>query len=518
MNAILWLAPVLTPVLVAVVLHLRPGHHASWLLALAPAPAGVLAVVGGVLPAPDLSWLLLGAELALDDVTRLLLLLTAVVWSVAGACSRGGPERRRGYTLLWLLALTGNVGLLVAGDVLTFYTSFAVMTFAAYGLVVHTRTPAARRAGRVYMVLALVGETALLAGLMLAVTEAGAVRTVDVAAAVAASPRQDLLVLLLLLGLGIKAGVFGLHVWLPLAHPAAPFPASAALSGSMIKAGLAGWVHLLPVGQVALTGWSDVVVALGVVTAFAGVLLGLAQRDPKVVLAYSSVSQMGFVTVLVGVALRDVQVAPLAVAGAAVYALHHGLAKAALFLGTGLVRRVPVGTGRTVLLVGSAFAAASLAGAPATSGAAAKSWLKGALDLVARGDGIGLAMAFAATGTTVLMVRFMALLVAVPAADGPRAAGRGVLVPWTALLGAVATVTAVLPARLLVTLEVPAAQLVRDSVWPVALGLALAGVAWLVDRRHPVAVPPLPAGDLVVVGEGAVTATGRALGGARARA
>jgi formate hydrogenlyase subunit 3/multisubunit Na+/H+ antiporter MnhD subunit len=528
-NVLLWLGPVLLPLLSAVVLYLRPGPRTSWLLVVAPLPAGALAAVGGVLPAPALDWLLLGVELAVDDVTRLLLLLTSLVWSAAAAYSRADVVQQRGYSVLWLLALTGNVGLVLAADVVTFYAAFVVMTFAAYGLVVHTRTPAARRAGRAYMVLGVVGETLVLGGVLLAVTEARSLLLVDVAAAVGESPRRGLLLALLLVGFGIKAGVLGLHVWLPLAHPAAPFPASAALSGAMIKAGLVGWVRLLPLGEVALPQWSDAVILLGVLTAFAGVLLGLTQRDPKVVLAYSSVSQMGFVTVLVGVALRSPEVAPVAVAGAAVYALHHGLAKAGLFLGVGLVRRTSTAGARRVLLGGIVLAAAALTGLPATSGAVAKAWLKQVLDTADVADGVGLALSVAAAGTTVLMVRLVlriratagtATVSSTPSpAPGP---GWGALVPWVLLLLAVLVVTALVPIRVLAALEAPSGVVVWDATWPVLLGLALAVAGLLVTRNRTSPVPALPAGNLVVVGErGAVLArrvvTGGATRTARAR-
>jgi hydrogenase-4 component B len=509
-SVLLWVAPVLVPVLCAGMLALRPGPRISWLLVAAPLPAAVLAAVGDAVPAPRLDWLLLGVEPAVDDVARLLLLMTSLVWAAAGAYARAEAEAHRGYGVLWLLALAGNVGLLVAADVVTFYTAFVVMTFAAYGLVVHTRTDAARRAGRIYVVLAVVGETALLGALLLAVTEAPSLRLDDVAAAVAGSTHRDLLVALLIIGFGIKAGVIGLHMWLPLAHPAAPFPASAALSGAMIKAGLVGWVRLLPVGEAALPGWSDIVIVLGVLTAFAGVLLGLPQRDPKVVLAYSSVSQIGFITVLVGVALRLPDVAPVALAGAAVYALHHGLAKAALFLGVGLLRRAASRTVRRVLLLGMVLAAASLTGLPATSGAFAKAWLKEGVDLANVGDGVGLALSLAAAGTTVLMVRLLLLLPGPAVATAPVALG-----PWLALLVAVLVATAVFPGRVLALhVTVRADGFWWDTTWPVVLGLALALAARAVTRRHPALVreiPAVPAGDLVVTCERAALLAGHGL-------
>ncbi len=518
MNLVLWLSPILVPLTVGAVLTLRPGRGTSWLLAAAPAPALLLAVIGPVLPAPELPWLLLEPRLALDGVGRVLLALTALVWIVAGVYARSEAEQRGGYADWWLLSLTGNIGLLLSDDILTFYTAFVVMTLAAYGLVVHTRTVAARRAGRVYLVLGVAGETLLLAGLLLAATDAAGLRMNDIAAAVAGSANRDVIVGLLLAGFGIKAGVIGLHIWLPLAHPAAPFAASAVLSGAMIKAGLVGWLRLLPIGEVALPGWSQLLVALGLATAVLGVAIGLTQRSPKVLLAYSSVSQMGFITLLVGVALAAPEVAPVVAAAAAVYALHHGIAKAVLFLAVGLLPRTGAGWRRNALLGGVVAAGLALAGAPLSSGAFAKAWMKQAIDLALPGGNLTRLASLAAVGTTLLMVRLLGLLLrtqptpesSTAGGDRSRAAAR--LAPWASLVVAMFALAPLAAPALLPVLAPPtASSLLREALWPVVVGVLLAAGAALVQRRIGVRVPEVWPGDLVVLGERVVAGTARGL-------
>ena len=98
-------------------------------------------------------------------------------------------------------------------------------------------------------------------------------------------------------------GLVPLHVWLPLAHPAAPMPASAVLSGAIIKAGVIGLIRFLPLDG-SLADWSAGLTSLGLVTAFYAVAVGITQANPKTVLAYSSVSQMGFVAAVLGAGLR----------------------------------------------------------------------------------------------------------------------------------------------------------------------------------------------------------------------
>jgi hydrogenase-4 component B len=511
-TLLLWLAPLVVPLLAAVLATLRPGRRTAVLLVVAPLPALVLAAVGPVLDPPALPWLLLDVRLALDGVGRVLLGLTATAWLVAGFYGRAEAEQRGGYAAWWLLSLAGNVGVLLADDVLTFYTAFVVMTLAAYGLVVHTRTNAARRAGRAYLVLGVIGETLLLAGLLLAAAQASGLQLDEVAGAVAVARQRDLIVGLVVAGFGIKAGVLGLHVWLPLAHPAAPFPASAVLSGAMIKAGLIGWLRLLPVGEVALPSWGALLVGLGLAGTVVAVLLGLTHTAPKVVLAYSSVSQMGFLTLLVGAALSAPAAAALASAAAAAYAWHHGLAKALLFLAVGLLPRAARGWPRTAVLAGVAVAGASLAGTPLSSGAFAKAWMKQSLEVAGLGAWTVTASSLAATGTTLLMLRLFALLRAQPVRRDATPAALG---PWLLLAGAVVVATPVLVPPVLPELTVPGrSSLVGDPLWPVLLGLLLAAGAVALSRRAGpagLAVPTVPAGDLVIVEERLAAWLGRGM-------
>eukprot|EP01035_Chromulina_nebulosa_P057631 gene57631-78962_t len=125
--------------------------------------------------------------------------------------------------------MAGNLGLVLAQDAASFYVFFALMSFASYGLVVHSRTPEALHAGRVYLALVVLGELALFAAIALAWQAAGSLNFADIGPALAVSPWRDAVIGLTLVGFGIKVGALPLHVWLPLAHPVAPTPASAVL-------------------------------------------------------------------------------------------------------------------------------------------------------------------------------------------------------------------------------------------------------------------------------------------------
>lgn len=520
---LLVLAALAAPAALAAAWTLRPLRAAA--VALAPwaaLPAFVLALWPGAVPVVRVPEIFLGLELGLDVVSEPFLLFTAALWTAAGAFARAymaDDPRRPAFFGLWLLTLTGNIGVVLARDALTFYLFFAVLTFSAYGLIVHRRNAEAFLAGRVYIAMAVLGEAVILSGLMLLASTPEGLRFEDIGAAYAASPYPAILAGLFLVGFGIKAGIVPLHLWLPLAHPVAPTPASALLSGALIEAGVLGWLRFLPLGAVAMPVWGDVCLAVGIASAFFGVAVGLTQTDTKTVLAYSSISQMGFMLIGVGIGLRAPANLGAVLLAVGIYAVHHGLAKGALFLG---VEAPPAagsarwwGATSTLLAVIPALA---LAGAPLTSGEVAKHALSyGIVGLPGAWPGaLHTLLALAAVGTTLLMARYLALLRAWPLAGrgqprqpaapaasvSPRAPPARLWFPWAGLVLASATgaiwIPLALPAPAGVHVPAPLSA-VAGSIGPVALGALLAVVVARYHRRLPIlATIRIPPGDVLV--------------------
>lgn len=470
------------------------GRWTPW----AALPALLLAFHGGPGQSVRLDWILFGSVLEMDSLSRIFLFFTALLWLGAGIFSHGAlarDERAGSFRIFWLATMTGNFGLLLARDIPTFYAGFALMTFAAYGLIIHSRSHAALHAGRVYLTMAIIGEGLLVAGLVLAVsctaTPLAAIVT-DLPAAVADSPRRDLTIACLLLGFGVKAGLPLLHVWLPLAHPVAPVPASAVLSGAMIKAGLFGWMHTLPLGLIALPQWGAAVIGAGFIAAWAAALLGIHQRTPKTVLAYSSISQMGLITVGIGAGLLQPALWSALAPAVSLFALHHGLAKGALFLGISVANQV-ARRWRYGLWAALALPGLSLAGV-LPSGAAAKVGLKIALSAAITPPGwwrsLPLFLGIAAVGTTTLIARYLWLL----HGTEPRATvTRWHWLGWGLLLSTSMFIPILCP-----WIPQPSGMLadlhqLPDLIWPVLVGTTLAYITAPRFRAW-----PIPAGDLIV--------------------
>ncbi|MEX5274224.1 complex I subunit 5 family protein [Kocuria sp. CPCC 205235] len=434
-------------------------------------------------------WLLFGAQFTVDPVARPLLLVAALLYgggllALTWLKLRHVESGSGALTSFMLMSFVGNIGTYLAADTVSFYLFFALMSFSAAGLVVHYRSRAAHRATRVYLVMSVLSETAILAAFMLTV-HAGGLALTDAPRAIATGDHLSLTVVLLFVGLGVKAGLVPLHVWLPLAHPAAPPAASAVLSGAMVKAGLVGWLRFLPLGHqdrtVEILGW--VLLSLALIGAFVAVLVGILQKDPKVVLAYSTISQLGFITAVVAAGLLEPELAPLVAAAAVVYAVHHGLAKGTLFLGVPVVKHYGRGATGVVVAIGMIGAGLAVAGAPLTSGAFGKYVSKEAVAPISvLGVGLDSILPLVATGSTLLLLRFAWVLWNTD--RDPRRRPDGELVSWL-LVAAAGIVVPWLVGERWTPVPVPGWEpyVVWNAVWPILLGLALGGTVWWLQAR-----------------------------------
>jgi hydrogenase-4 component B len=302
-----------------------------------PAPALRLPV--------GLPWV--GANFRLDALSAPFL----VVVNLGAACASlfalgyGQHEKSPGRVLPFYPAFLAGMNLVVlAADAFTFLVAWEFMSLSSWALVMaHHEDAENRRAGYVYIMMASFGTLALLLAFGLLAGPGGNYTFAGMADVVRASWAPGLILLLALLGAGSKAGLVPLHVWLPLAHPAAPSHVSALMSGVMTKVAIYGFVRIV----FDLTGppawwWSIVVLAVGSISAVLGVLTALMQRDIKRLLACSTIENVGIIFIGLGLALAFksngmTAAAALAFTAALLHVLNHSLFKSLLFFAAGAV-------------------------------------------------------------------------------------------------------------------------------------------------------------------------------------
>lgn len=428
-------------------------------------------------------WLLFGFSLQVDEVTAAFVVLLGLAWSLAGwQAMRDIDHTQRAFWIGWLLCLSGMNLATFSANLVGFYLGYVVLSLSAWLMIVQARSDEAWRAARIYLIMALLGEAAILAGILLL---AGHYGNFELGLLAEGQTERHHVVArwLLLAGFAIKMGIIPLHMWLPLAHPVAPVPASAILSGVIVKAGLLGWLKLVP--QTGLESETTGVILLisGLLTAYCGALLGLAQQRLKTVLAYSTISQMGLI--LVGFSILFMVAEPaigmLSVAGLVV--LHHGLNKAALFLACG---NSP-GVSRVRLLL-FAIPALALAGAPLTTGALAKHWLKQGMGLTEGATVAYYLLTLTSVTTALLMWKAWTL------ARDSKSPAVSIHPAWPVLV-VLAVVTPWTWAVLADLAYLPDLAGLWDNTWPllVACAVIMAHARWTaVDLR-------LPEGDVIVL-------------------
>ncbi|MFZ3040250.1 MAG: hydrogenase 4 subunit B [Thiobacillus sp.] len=247
--------------------------------------------------------------------------------------------------ILWYhLFLGGMVTVMLADDAYAFMVAWEVMALSSYFLVTTDhKVPEIRRAGFLYLLIAHVGAISLL--LTFGVLHGGqGDYTFDTMRLAEMTPFwASVAYLLALFGFGAKAGLVPLHVWLPEAHPAAPSPVSALMSGVMLKTAIYGLLRVtFDLLNVQIGWWGTLALALGLVTALYGVIFAAVQSDMKRLLAWSSIENIGILIAAFGLTLifytdGKGALAALTLTAMLYHALNHAFFKGLLFIGTGSV-------------------------------------------------------------------------------------------------------------------------------------------------------------------------------------
>ncbi len=281
--------------------------------------------------------------LHVDNVSRLFSLLTCFVWLMAGMFSVEYMKHERDefrFFGFYLIVLGVLIGLDYAANLVTFYVFYEMMTLTSLPLVLHELTKEAVMAGLKYLYYSIAGAFLALFGIFVIAHYADTLTFTPggVLNGTALAGHEGLMlvvVLCMIVGFGTKAGMFPMHGWLPTAHPVAPAPASAVLSGLITKAGILGIVRVVfyMVGPDLIRGtWVQTVwMVLALLTVFMGSMLAYKEPVMKKRLAYSTVSQVSYM--MFGLSLLT----PLGLVGALSHVVFHSLVKNTLFLGAGAI-------------------------------------------------------------------------------------------------------------------------------------------------------------------------------------
>jgi formate hydrogenlyase subunit 3/multisubunit Na+/H+ antiporter MnhD subunit len=324
-----------------------------------PAGAAVavaLAIVGGyaVGKLPQASVLPLGLpdlpfHLRLDSLSAFFLLLLGGTSAAISLFSSGYFRSSHG-TAPGLIAMQYHAFLaamalvLVADDAYVFMVAWEAMALASYFLVTtEHRIPEIRQAGFLYLVIAHIGAIAILLSFGVLQGGTGDYTFGSMRSVILPGSWASIAFFLALMGFGAKAGILPLHVWLPEAHPAAPSPVSALMSGAMLKMAIYGLLRVafdLLNGQ--LWWWGVVALTLGLVTALFGVVFAAVQSDMKRLLAYSSIENIGIIVAGIGLVILFKSygkplLAAITLTAVLYHALNHAFYKSLLFLATGSV-------------------------------------------------------------------------------------------------------------------------------------------------------------------------------------
>lgn len=345
---------------------------------------------------PDLSSSLdgfagLGISLETDGFRKVYLIVITFLWTMTMLLGNEYFSHYQNcgrYYFFNLMTLGATVGVFLSADLFTALIFFEIMSFTSYTWVIQEETEKAIRAANTYLAVAVIGGLAALMGLFLLWYELGTTRISELYEAAEKCTNQGVLYAAggcILFGFGAKAGMFPLHIWLPKAHPVAPAPASALLSGLLTKTGIFGVLVLSVRIFYNDPLWGKLILSLGTITMLLGAFLALFSIDLKRTLACSSVSQIGFILIGIGMMGLLGEENTLAARGTLLHMMNHSLFKLVLFSAAGVVymnlheldlnRIRGFGRKKMFLLIPFLLAALGIGGFPLLNGYVSKTLL-----------------------------------------------------------------------------------------------------------------------------------------------
>ena len=324
-----------------------------------------------------------GISMKLDGLAWVSSMVTLVVALPVGVAALSRRKYGPSFFFFLLLLIAGMLSVSLTGDLFTMFVSFEIVAIAAYVLIAYEKNDAGMVASIKYLILSSVGILFFLFGVFLIYRDLGILSIAGIGAALGDSPSMadapsiHLAVAALCVGIGVRTAFIPFHTWLPEAHAYAPHPISALLSGALIKVSLFALFRILI--EFSASYLYDLLLWVGGATALLAVILALSQSDTKRLLAFHSVSQMGYVLAAFASARH------ISITASLSHAVFHALFKSLLFLAVGTAIQMtgerdlysmrPVGRRAPLLAITFFMGALSIAGLPPFNGFASKAFV-----------------------------------------------------------------------------------------------------------------------------------------------
>jgi multicomponent Na+:H+ antiporter subunit D len=274
--------------------------------------------------------------LVADGFSVLMLILISFVGLIVGVFSLKWTEEYTFYSLL-SVALVGMNGLVLVTDIFTMYVFLEITSLSSFALIALVKNAEGLEAAYKYLILSAVATAFILLGTFLMYGAAGGVSFAEISRAAADPVHSGLVSLCLVLfviGFAIKAGLVPFHAWVLDAYSAAPNPISIALAGIVTKAAGVYTLCRIVFGVIGITpAVSETIMALGLASAVIGAVAAITQNDSKRLLAYSSISQVGYIILGIGTGT------PLGITGGIFHLFNHAILKSLLFLNTAAIEK-----------------------------------------------------------------------------------------------------------------------------------------------------------------------------------
>ncbi len=278
-----------------------------WSIYIALLPIVIILVAEPQLISVEIPWLLLGTSFAIDEMSRILLVMSLIVWSVSTAFLNTSTLflQKGRFPSYFLLTLSGNLGAILANDLMTFFIFLTLMSYSFYALVVSENKEHNQHSGRIYLSFMIIADLVLFEALLFAALVTDNLGFSAVHSMIAQSSSSDLYLLMILLGFGMRAGLWPLHFWLNKVFLSSQPAVKTLLGGVVIVTALLGLLRWLPLGQITAPEIGVSIQSLGIASILTVIIFSLIQRQWQSLAVKSIIIANGVYIMALGAGLVD---------------------------------------------------------------------------------------------------------------------------------------------------------------------------------------------------------------------